>query len=384
MDRRWTFGTERCATVSVDEPVAFGPVLRTARRKRVESETDATPGRAVHAYTFLRRSEDDGCTHEARLCRQSETSPATTATDGAGSDLSKTESVGPCTKPSHLSIPAAPRRHHTPESSVVERHHVYPTARRFHLSRRGHGLVQPLRAELGNIDEPGCRVLLLGPRPSAASGASRNLQHRPGSAIHERGIHQQTRSRRHRDQHGWARPGIGQRFCRTAVENSQIRRRLSQGLQRSPRRGAQSWTILQLLQWPTSASIAGLSNAGSCLLRHSEEDKEAASRQFLLMSFKGMRKSIRTMEAPTYKADTSAHLSDEFPAGYSSTRCSPAVLVSASPAGVDDASGLAQLRGIFNNRSRNEKRNETDRQRSTLTGQFFCPKNGEYLNRHPG
>jgi len=65
------------------------------------------------------------------------------------------------------------------------------------------------------------------------------------------------------------------------------------------------------------------------------------------MSFKGMRKSIRTMKAPTHKADASARLSDEFPAGYSSTRCSPAVLVSASPAGVDDASGLFQLRGIF-------------------------------------
>ena len=382
MDRRWTFGTERCPTVSVDGLVAFGPVLRTARRKRVESETDAAPGRAVHAYTFLRRSEDDGCTHEARLCRQSKTSPATTAADGPGSDLSKTESVGPSTKPSHLSIPAAPRRHHTPESSVVERYHVYPSARRFHLSRRSHRLVQPLRAELGNIDEPGCRVLLLGPGPSAASGSSRNLQHRPGSAIHERGIHQQTRSRRHRDQHGWARPGFGQRFCRTAVEDSQIRRRLSQGLQRSPGRGAQSWTILQLLQWPASASSAGLSNAGSRLLRHSEQDKEAASRQLLLMSFKGMRKSIRTMEAPSHKADASAHLSDEFPAGYSSTRCSPAVLVSASPAEANDASGLPQLRGIFNNeRSRTEKPEPIHRQRSTLTDQFFCPKNGEYL-RH--
>jgi hypothetical protein len=62
------------------------------------------------------------------------------------------------------------------------------------------------------------------------------------------------------------------------------------------------------------------------------------------MSFKGMRKSIRTMKAPTHKADASARLSHEFPAGYSSTRCSPAVLVSASPAGVDDASGLFQLR----------------------------------------
>jgi hypothetical protein len=91
------------------------------------------------------------------------------------------------------------------------------------------------------------------------------------------------------------------------------------------------------------------------------------------------------MKAPTHKADASARLSDEFPAGYSLTRCSPAVLVSASPAGVDDASGLFQLRGIFNNeRSRTEKPEPIHRQRSTLTGQFFCPKNGEYLTRYGG
>jgi hypothetical protein len=105
--------------------------------------------------------------------------------------------------------------------------------------------------------------------------------------------------------------------------------------------------------------------------------KDAASRRLLLISFEGMRKSIRTIEAPTHKADASAHLSDEFPAGYSLMRCSPAVLVSALPAGVDYASGLIQLRGIFNNeRSRTEKRNEIHRQRSTLRSPFSVLKMG--------
>jgi len=99
------------------------------------------------------------------------------------------------------------------------------------------------------------------------------------------------------------------------------------------------------------------------------------------MSFKGMRKSIRTMEAPTHYADAPAHLSDEFPAGYSLTRCSPAELVSASPAGIDDASAQVQVRGFFNNdRSRSEKPNHFHRQQFTLTGRFFCPKNGETLS----
>jgi hypothetical protein len=65
----------------------------------------------------------------------------------------------------------------------------------------------------------------------------------------------------------------------------------------------------------------------------------------LLMSFKGMRKSIRIMEASTETADASPHLSDEFPAGYSLTGCSPALPASASPAGVDSASEHSQVRG---------------------------------------
>jgi cytochrome oxidase assembly protein ShyY1 len=88
------------------------------------------------------------------------------------------------------------------------------------------------------------------------------------------------------------------------------------------------------------------------------------------------------MEAPTHNADAPAHLSDEFPAGYSLTRCSPAELVSASPAGVDHASALVQVRGFFNNdRSRSEKPNHFHRQQATLTGRFFCPKNGETLRK---
>ena len=68
-----------------------------------------------------------------------------------------------------------------------------------------------------------------------------------------------------------------------------------------------------------------------------------------------MGKTIRTMEAPIQKADAPAHLSDEFPAGYSLTGCSPALPASASPAGADDAVGLAQVRGIWRSEETKEK-----------------------------
>ena len=96
------------------------------------------------------------------------------------------------------------------------------------------------------------------------------------------------------------------------------------------------------------------------------------------MSFKGIRKSIRTMKAPTSTADASPHLSNEFPAGYSLTRYSPAALVSASPAGVNDASSMVQIGGVLST-IETVNHNSTGSE-STLRGQFFCPKNGEYLN----
>jgi len=93
-----------------------------------------------------------------------------------------------------------------------------------------------------------------------------------------------------------------------------------------------------------------------------------------------MGKSIRTMEAPTKTTGAPDHLSNEFPAGYSLTRCSPAELVSASPADDDDASGSVQLRGSLST-FETENRNSTGSE-STLKGHFFCPKNGEYLSVH--
>jgi hypothetical protein len=105
--------------------------------------------------------------------------------------------------------------------------------------------------------------------------------------------------------------------------------------------------------------------------------KDAARRQLLLMSFEGMRKSIRTIEAPVQNTDASAHLSDEFPAGYSLTGCSPALPASASPAGVEYASGPTQLRGSLFMKPFQQPNH--DNSGPTLIDPFFCPNNGVHL-----
>ena len=79
------------------------------------------------------------------------------------------------------------------------------------------------------------------------------------------------------------------------------------------------------------------------------EKPRTASRQLFMMSFEGMGKSTRMREAPPDNSGASAHRSSEFPAGYSLTRCSPAELVSASPAGVDYAAACVRFRALFDN-----------------------------------
>jgi len=72
------------------------------------------------------------------------------------------------------------------------------------------------------------------------------------------------------------------------------------------------------------------------------------------MSFKRHGEIYPNDRGADPKADAPAHRLDEFPAGYSLTGCSPALPASASPTGIDHASGLAQIRG-FNNEEYEEK-----------------------------
>src|SRR2546422_507593 len=110
---------------------------------------------------------------------------------------------------------------------------------------------------------------------------------------------------------------------------------------------------------------------GATFFRPRSENKDAASRRLLLMSFKRHEEIYPNDRGADHKVDAPAHRSDEFPAGYSLTGCSP-LPASASPAGVEYASGLAQLRGcLFTKETEKPKQQNSG---STLIGQFFCPK----------
>ena len=88
-----------------------------------------------------------------------------------------------------------------------------------------------------------------------ALGASRqagHLQHRPGLAVHRRGLHRRARQQRHCDQHGRQRRLAGQCLRRAAVAQRQIRGGLSAGLRQRQRGPCVDRSLSGLLQWPTT------------------------------------------------------------------------------------------------------------------------------------
>jgi len=110
-----------------------------------------------------------------------------------------------------------------------------------------------------------------------------------------------------------------------------------------------------------------------------DQNKDAASRRFLLMSFKRHQEIYPNNRGVDHGADASAHRLDEFPTGYSLTGCSPALPASASPVGAEHAASSAQLRGSSRTKNLGENLTKIAGSGSTLMDPFFCPNNGVHL-----
>ena len=94
-----------------------------------------------------------------------------------------------------------------------------------------------------------------------ATGPSDDYQYGPGEPVHQHGVHGSVADGGRPDQHGWARPGLGQCVRRAPLAFSQVRRRVSEGLCLGARRARAAGPVLHLLQSGTAASGVGLSHA---------------------------------------------------------------------------------------------------------------------------
>src|SRR6516165_8925605 len=115
-------------------------------------------------------------------------------------------------------------------NQVGHRHHLNPDGPGVPLPGRGEGLVQPVRPGLASVEYDGHLVLPRRPRRRPEERAARDLQHRPGGAIHQHSIYRQAGNRRGADQHGRLRALVGQRLRRAAVAQLEVRRGPPEGL----------------------------------------------------------------------------------------------------------------------------------------------------------
>src|SRR5436305_6427092 len=260
MDRYRSQEFERRSAMPTDGNVSRRVLLQGWGGERRKSALDAVARREVHANTILWCSPHGRLAGKTGLHGQCETSTASDAADGSGSDLSETAVVDTGARTSDLSIPAAGTEDRSSGSGLGQRHYLYSIETGFHLSGCGDGLVQPVRSVLGNIGVDGKHVLSgctgLGIEESPAG----HFQHRSGSAIHQRCIHESIAEPRHCHQHGWARRSDRQYIHRTIVANGEIRRSLSEGLHGRSRIGLEPERLLRLLQHRASTSGLGLSD----------------------------------------------------------------------------------------------------------------------------
>src|ERR1700689_1022285 len=236
---------------------ALNLLLPAATGKCGESPPAPRTRPAVPEVSVLRQPQDGRRTES-----EPQAHPTAHAPSGDRSSLSQTQLEPAGAGPPGLPVSATRRFDRAAPPSLEYRYYLYSDARWLPVPGRRDGLVQPLRAQLGTLQYPGDRFL-----PGGAGGRlplrpARNLELRSGFAVYFGRIPRAAQTAWHLHQHGWPRSRARQCFHRTAVALAQIRAHLSRRLRHRPRTVPGARELLPLLQLPTSAPGARLSNAG--------------------------------------------------------------------------------------------------------------------------
>ena len=266
MDRRTSRRPQYRQAMRADRDLQGRAVLQADGGERREPAVDAFAGRAVHPDAVLWGAPDEVLAQPARLWGEREARATTAAANGAGSDLSETPVITAWAGTSHLSVSSAGDAHRATRPSLGQRHHIYPSTARIYLSGSDPGLVQSIRFSVGSVGFVRERLLSNGAAMGLAERMSRNLQHRSGGTVHQRGVHEGVGGVRNHDQHGWAGTSDGQYFCGAAVAQREVRRGLCEGLRGGVRGGEEFRELFFVLQSGSSASGFGISNTGSDVL----------------------------------------------------------------------------------------------------------------------
>src|SRR5580692_9711795 len=257
MDRSRPSAAHRATAVRTAGSAALDLLPPAEAGERGDLAAVARARRTVSEVTVLRQPQDG-----RRVRRGPPSRPAANAHSGNRSSLSQAAPESPGSRPPDLSVPVARRGDRAPQPGLVDRYYLYSDAWWLSVPGRGDGLVQPVRAELGTIQHDGNRLLPGRARRRISLRPARNLELRSGLAVHLGGLSGSAPTARNLHQYGRTRPRARQRVHRTAVAQFEVRTDLSGRLRQRPRTVPGAGELLPLLQSPSSAPGARLSDAG--------------------------------------------------------------------------------------------------------------------------
>src|SRR5579872_5507525 len=268
MDRSRPSAPERSAAVRVAGRAALDLLLPAAAGERGEPAPHAKAGPVVHEAAVFRQPQDG-----RRVRRGPPSCPAADAHFGNPSALPQTASESPGSGPPDLSVPATRRSDPAAQPRLEHRYYLHSHAWRLPVSGGGDGLVQPVRAQLGTVQHDGDRLLPGRTRRGLPLRPTRNLELRPGLAVHCGRLPGSAQTTRHPDQHGWPRPCARQRVHRTAVALAQVRADLPRRLRQRSRSVPGAGKLLPLLQPPAPAPGARIPDAGGPVPAQIQKEK---------------------------------------------------------------------------------------------------------------
>src|SRR6187549_1751236 len=146
MDRSAPSSPEHPTAVRTAGPAALDLLLPASARERGKLASAATAGPTVSGLAVLRQPQDG-----RRTGSEPQTRPAADGHSGHRSPLSQTAFESSGARPRSLPVPAARRDHREAQPSLEHRYYLRSDAGRLSVPGRRHGLVQPLRAELGTL-----------------------------------------------------------------------------------------------------------------------------------------------------------------------------------------------------------------------------------------
>lgn len=215
MDRTLSFQNQHCTAMRADGVGTLELLLSGSRRNGGESPDYVATGRDIHPQALLWGSPHGCRIAESRLLGQSKTGPTPVAKDGTGGRLSEAETEPRRARSQDISISAKRIDNQSSESGLEHRYNLCSTETRLCLFGGRNGLVQPLRAVLGNIHNDGDGFLRIRPGLGTSAWQAGYLQYGPGIAVHKPGFYEKIAGSGNSHQHGRPWEGVRQRFCLT-------------------------------------------------------------------------------------------------------------------------------------------------------------------------